>query len=115
MCQTIEQGCGKPFITKDLHPIRKLQVGCNDQSNTFIEFRAECEQRLCTIGGKGYEAQFIQDDLGELVIQIISIENQLKLILIGYLSEDVGLILLSYIQKGFKLVRIIHSIMNLKF
>jgi len=59
--ETIKQRGGQTLIAKDLHPIGELEIGGNDQSEAFIKFRAEGEERLCAIFLEGDETQFIQN------------------------------------------------------
>ena len=37
MRQTIEQGSGQAFIAKDLRPIRKLEIGRDDQRDSRLQ------------------------------------------------------------------------------
>jgi len=60
--ETIEQGSGQAFVAKDLHPIGKFEVGGDDQSEAFVQFRAEGKQGLRAVGGEGDKAQLIQND-----------------------------------------------------
>ena len=60
--QTVEQGCGQAFVSKDLDPIGELQVSGDDHRQPFVELRAEGEEHLGAIGGEGDKAQFIQND-----------------------------------------------------
>jgi len=61
MRETIKQRGGQTFVAKDLHPIGELEVGGDDQSESFIKFRAKSEEGLCAILRKGDETQFIQN------------------------------------------------------
>jgi len=62
MRQTIEQGSGQAFIAKDLRPIRKLEIGRDDQRDPFIQRRTKLKQQLRADRREWDEAQFIQDD-----------------------------------------------------
>jgi hypothetical protein len=62
MCQAIKQRGGQTFIAKDLNPISELEVGSNDQSETFVKFGTESEKGLRTILRERDKAQFIQND-----------------------------------------------------
>lgn len=55
------------------------------------------------------------DDLGEALVQLIAIESQIELILIGQLSKHIGLVLPGDIQERFELVGVIRSIENHQF
>ena len=46
MGQAVKQSCGQAFIAKDLNPISELEVGGDDQSETFIKFGTESEKGL---------------------------------------------------------------------
>jgi hypothetical protein len=59
--ETIKQRGGQSFIAKDLHPISKLEIGGDDQSKAFIQFRAEGKERLRAVLGEGDETEFIQN------------------------------------------------------
>ena len=61
MRETIEQRGGQSLIAKDLHPIGEFEIGSNDQSQSFIKFRAEREECLRAILGEGNETEFIQN------------------------------------------------------
>ncbi len=41
MRQTVEQGCGEPFVAEDLRPVREAQVGRDDQRDVFVDRRTE--------------------------------------------------------------------------
>ena len=62
MREAVKQGRGQTFIAKDLHPIGEFEIGSNDQSESFIKFRAEGKECLCAILGEGDETEFIQND-----------------------------------------------------
>ena len=62
MRETIEQGGSQAFIPKDLRPIRKLEIGRDDQRDPFIQRRAKLKQQLRADRREWDEAQFIQDD-----------------------------------------------------
>ena len=48
----------------------------------------------------------VLDDLGEAVVQPITIEGEVELVLVGQLVKNPGLVLGGYIQEGFEPVRI---------
>ena len=62
MSQAVQEGGGEAFITKDLGPISKMEVGGDDESDFFIQGGAELEDELCAGGREGDEAEFIQDN-----------------------------------------------------
>lgn len=47
MSEAIQEGGGKAFITKDLGPISKMEVGGDNQGDFFIQSGAELEDELC--------------------------------------------------------------------
>lgn len=46
MGKAVKQGQGQAFIAKNLGPIGKLEIGCDDQGNPFIEGGAKLEEQL---------------------------------------------------------------------
>lgn len=61
MRETIEQCGSQSLIAKDLNPIGEFEIGSNDQSQSFIQFRAEGEECLRAVLGEGNETEFIQN------------------------------------------------------
>jgi len=39
MSKPVEEGSGKAFVAKDLHPVGELQVGGDDNRDAFVKFR----------------------------------------------------------------------------
>ena len=59
MRDTVEQGSGETFITQYLNPIGELEIGGQDESQAFIDFRAKGKQSMGAAGRKGDEAELI--------------------------------------------------------
>jgi hypothetical protein len=60
--EPVNEGRGQAFITKDLRPVGKSEIGGNDEGNLFVEGRAELKVQLRPGGGERNETQFIQDN-----------------------------------------------------
>lgn len=65
--QPIQEGQGQFFITKDLSPITKLEIGGHDQRDPLVQGGTELEDQMSAEIGEGDEAQLIQND--QLVAQ----------------------------------------------
>jgi hypothetical protein len=64
--EPVNESGSQPLVTKDLGPVREGQIGGDDDCHLLMKSGAELEKPLSPIGGKGDEAQFIQDDEVEL-------------------------------------------------
>ena len=50
MGQAIQEGGREAFITKDLRPFSKMEVGGDDESDFFMQGGAELKDELCAGG-----------------------------------------------------------------
>ena len=50
MGQAIQEGGREAFITKDLRPFSKMEVGGDDESDFFMQGGAELKEELCAGG-----------------------------------------------------------------
>ncbi len=62
MGQAIQEGGREAFMTKDLRPFSKMEVGGDDESDFFMQGGAELKDELCAGGWEGDKAEFIQND-----------------------------------------------------
>ena len=82
--QAIQKSSCQAFTAKDLDPIGELQIGGDDQGQSFVKFGAEGKECMSAIGRKRDKAEFIQhhqiqlESLGDEAVQamfILSLEE----------------------------------------
>src|SRR5713101_1122455 len=60
VCQPVQECSRHDLVCKNGIPISKAQISRDNDGNPFIEVRAQLKKKLCSVFGKGNEAQFIQ-------------------------------------------------------
>ena len=57
--QSVNQSCRQPVVSKDGVPLRKLQIGSNNEALAFVAVRDYLEKQLCCILVQGNETNLI--------------------------------------------------------
>ena len=57
--QPVDESCGKTVVSKNGVPLRKLQIGSNNEALAFVAVRDYLEKQLCCILVQGNETNLI--------------------------------------------------------
>lgn len=60
--QPVNEGRGQVVIAKNSVPLRKLQIGGNDEASAFVAVRNDLEQQLGGLFVQGNKADLVDDD-----------------------------------------------------
>ena len=71
MSQAIQQSCCHLFITKDIGPFSKAEVGRDNDTGSFIQLADQMKQQRSTYLTEGQIAQLIQYHQLRFLLQLI--------------------------------------------